>query len=65
MVANSFQGIFIYLLFALKKKRIIGFKDKISKLLSEKTSNCELNTPETPNSKEYQFDVTNKFVSLS
>lgn len=63
MVANSFQGVLIFLLFALKKKRIIELKIKISDLFSEQTTNCELITPETPSNREHQFDVINTFVS--
>lgn len=56
MVVNSFQGIFIYFLFAFKKKNLIAFKIKISKLLNSQTTQCELNTPETPANKGNSFD---------
>lgn len=46
MVGNAFQGLFIYLLFALKKNEIKLLKTRVSNLFTEQTTLRSLNTDE-------------------
>lgn len=52
MVGNAFQGLFIFFLFTLKKKKIKTFKTKVSVLFTESNTLESSSNKETRNTKD-------------
>lgn len=52
MVGNSIQGLLIFLMFTLKKKKILAFKKRVSDIFSDQTVVSELNFSENKISNE-------------
>lgn len=62
MVGNAFQGLLIYLMFALEKKKILALKSRVSSIFTDQTTLCTPNTDEVLINREQicNNDVKNK-----
>lgn len=52
MVGNSIQGLLIFMMFTLKKKKILAFKKRVSDMFNDQTTVSELNSSENEINKE-------------
>lgn len=67
MVGNAFQGIFIYLMFALKKEKILALKRRVSSIFTDQTTLCTPTIDESIINREQIFEnnaKTKDFIGI-